>query len=55
MGVTWVEPLRNASSDSDTLSGETSPDPLHGKPASGPARVKFGTPHWVDFGQELAH
>ena len=83
MGATWVEPLRNASSDSDNLFGETSltltrtltltqanpnpnpypnpnpgeasPDPLHGRPASGPARVKFGTPHWVDFGQELAH
>ena len=55
MGETWEEPLRNASSDSDNLFGETSPDPLHGKPASGPARVKFGTPHWVDFGQELEH
>ena len=55
MGETWIEPLRNATSDSDNLFGESGDDPLHGKPASGPARVKFGTPHWVDFGQELEH
>ena len=55
MGETWEEPLKNATSDSDNLFGEAGPDPLHGKPASGPERVKFGTPHWVDFGQELEH
>jgi len=52
MGETWIEPRRNASSASDNLFGEVG-DPL-GKPG-GPARVKFGTPHWVDFGQELEH
>jgi len=52
MGETWVEPRQNATSLSDNLFGEVG-DPL--KDPTGPARVKFGTPHWVDFGQELEH
>ena len=55
LGETWEEPLVNATSDSDNLFGEAGDDPLHGKPTNGPARIKFGTPHWVDFGQELEH
>ena len=56
MGETWVEPLFNATSDSDNLFGETAPNDLtHDPPRAGPERVKFGTPHWVDFGQELEH
>ena len=45
-GVTWDEPRLNATSGSDNLFGET---------AANNARVKFGAPHWVDFGQELEH
>jgi len=52
MGETWVEPRPNATSLSDNLFGEVG-DPL--EDPTGPARVKFGTPHWVDFGQELEH
>jgi hypothetical protein len=55
LGETWIEPLANATSDSDNLFGEVGDDPLHGKPNTLPARIKFGTPHWVDFGQELEH
>ena len=58
MGETWIEPKRNATSGSDNLFGETLgavPMPPAGKPSSGKERVKFGTPHWVDFGQELEH
>jgi len=51
-GETWVEPRLNATSFSDNLFGEVG-DGI-GKNA-GPARIKFGTPHWVDFGQELEH
>jgi len=52
-GHTWVEPQMNATSASDNLFNETGPLPSGGN--LGPARVKFGTPHWVDFGQELEH
>ena len=51
-GETWVEPRLNATSLSDNLFGEVG-DPMANP--TGPARVKFGTPHWVDFGQELEH
>ena len=49
---TWEEPLRNATSYSDNLFGEAGD---HFADPSGPSRIKFGTPHWVDFGQELEH
>jgi hypothetical protein len=45
-GKTWVEPRLKAASASDNLFGET---------AAKNAKVKFGAPHWVDFGQELEH
>jgi len=51
-GDTWVEPRLNATGPADNLFGEVG-DPL-GKPG-GPSRIKFGTPHFVDFGQELEH
>jgi hypothetical protein len=51
-GKTWDEPRLNATSASDNLFGETGPLPGE---THGPKRVKFGTPHWVDFGQELEH
>eukprot|EP00935_MAST-01C_sp_MAST-1C-sp1_P000476 g476.t1 len=51
-GKTWVEPRLNATGASDNLFGETGPLPGE---KDGKARVKFGTPHWVDFGQELEH
>jgi hypothetical protein len=44
-----MEPRLNATSLSDNLFGES------GDIGPGPSRVKFGTPHWVDFGQELEH
>ena len=49
---TWEEPLRNATSYSDNLFSEAGD---HFADPSGPSRIKFGTPHWVDFGQELEH
>ena len=52
MGESWVEPRLNATSLSDNLFDEVG-DPMLN--STGPARVKFGTPHWVDFGQELEH
>ena len=42
----------NATSAADNLFGETGQLPNMNK---GPKRIKFGTPHWVDFGQELKH
>eukprot|EP00041_Stephanoeca_diplocostata_P006638 m.90490 g.90490 ORF g.90490 m.90490 type:complete len:629 (+) comp16461_c0_seq2:37-1923(+) len=45
-GASWVEDRVNASSASDNLFAET---------AQSNAKVKFGAPHWVDFGQELEH
>eukprot|EP00656_Telonema_subtile_P047417 TRINITY_DN5443_c0_g1_i3.p1 TRINITY_DN5443_c0_g1~~TRINITY_DN5443_c0_g1_i3.p1 ORF type:complete len:258 (+),score=47.91 TRINITY_DN5443_c0_g1_i3:78-851(+) len=42
----WSEPTIKASSGSDNLFNET---------AANNHRVKFGAPHWVDFGQELEH
>ena len=56
MGETWVEPRMNATSPSDNLFGEEGclmADLL--KPYACKKRIKFGTPHWVDFGKELEH
>ena len=39
-------------SAADNLFGETGQLPGEN---DGPMRIKFGTPHWVDFGQELEH
>jgi len=46
MGSTWKEPRVNATTGSDNLFGET---------AANNSKVKFGAPHWVDFGQEMEH
>jgi len=43
-GKTWKEDRVNATSGSDNLFGET---------AANNTRVKFGAPHWVDFGQNM--
>ena len=48
----WVEPRMNATSAADNLFGEVGQLPGANK---GSKRIKFGTPHWVDFGQELEH
>ena len=45
-GETWHEDRVNATGPADNLFGET---------AAHNAKVKFGAPHWVDFGQELEH
>jgi hypothetical protein len=45
-GATWIEERVNATSASDNLFGET---------AEHNAKVKFGAPHFVDFGQDLEH
>ena len=45
-GVTWHEERVVAKDSRDNLFGETAEDN---------SRVKFGAPHWVDFGQELEH
>ena len=45
-GVTWHEERVVAKDSRDNLFGETAQDN---------SRVKFGAPHWVDFGQELEH
>jgi hypothetical protein len=45
-GFSWDEPRLNASGASDNLFGES---------AQGNGKIKFGAPHWVDFGQELEH
>ena len=46
LGETWHEPRLEASSPSDNLFAET---------AEHNRKVKFGAPHFVDFGQELEH
>jgi hypothetical protein len=51
-GETWMEPRMNATDFADNLFGEVG-DGMNN--ASGSARVKIGTPHFVDFGQELEH
>ena len=45
-GRSWQEPRPNASSATDNLFGES---------AAHNHKVKFGAPHFVDFGQELEH
>lgn len=45
-GATWTEPRIRATSPSDNVFGET---------AAHNAKVKFGAPHFVDFGQNLEH
>ena len=45
-GSTFVEPRPNASNDRDNLFGES---------ARANGKVKFGAPHWVDFGKDLEH
>jgi len=52
LGETWTEPLLNATGPADNLLGEVG-DPIS-KPDL-PARITFGNPHFVDFGQELEH
>ncbi|CAE7214229.1 unnamed protein product [Symbiodinium natans] len=46
-GKTWQEPRKTLANYSDTLFGEAAPN-NHSK-------VKFGAPHVVDLGQNLAH
>jgi hypothetical protein len=45
-GETWTEERVNATGPADNLFGET---------AAHNSKVKFGAPHWVDFGQEMEH
>jgi len=45
-GKTWHEERMNATNASDNLFGES---------AANNSKVKFGAPHWVDFGQEMEH
>jgi hypothetical protein len=46
-GKTWAEPRLNGSAaGNDNLFGET---------AAHNSKVKFGAPHWVDFGMEQEH
>eukprot|EP00051_Salpingoeca_urceolata_P017548 m.240201 g.240201 ORF g.240201 m.240201 type:complete len:619 (+) comp18986_c1_seq11:169-2025(+) len=45
-GQTWTEPRLNCSGPTDNLFGEAS---IHNQ------KVKFGAPHFVDFGQNMQH
>jgi hypothetical protein len=48
-GKTWVEPRVNATGPTDNLFGENADQNTTSN------QVKFATPHFVDFGQELEH
>ena len=39
----------------DRLNATDSRDNLFAETAQANSRVKFGAPHWVDFGQEMEH
>ena len=55
VGRLRLRQLTLACCSQDRLNATDSRDNLFAETAQANSRVKFGAPHWVDFGQEMEH